>query len=111
MTQKRYIEETNHILWEVKNQLDEFKPIIDDLGKDKRIILQEFMEMLAGVYCYADDLRQYSYKFIQYPSDKNKDRLENHIGNFHQFNDRMKLLDQMVKGNTPDDTENPERRN
>lgn len=91
MTTASYVKENNRILLEIREHIFE-------LTKDKRMILQEFMHMLADVYCWADDNRQYAYQFLQFPSDEGKKRLIDHIGTFYQFNDRMSLLDKMVAG-------------
>lgn len=92
MTTESYVRENNHLLWEMRQLLSEF-------SREQRTVFREMWEMLADVYCYADDLRQYSYKFIQFPIDKKiKEKLVNHIGEFNRFNERMKLLDMMIAG-------------
>lgn len=103
MTTASYVKENNHLLWEIRQHTAEF-------SRDNRIATKEIWEMLADVYCYADDLRQYTYKFIKYPEDtKNKDRLINHIGEFNKFNNRMTALDQMVAGDKGDYVQPTER--
>jgi len=95
-TTASYVRENNHLLWEIRQHTAEF-------SRDNRMVTKEMWEMLADVYCYADDLRQYAYKFIQYPLDiKMKDQLINHIGEFNKFNNKMKALDQMVAGDKGD---------
>jgi len=92
MNTASYVKENNHLLWEIREHTAQF-------SRDSRMTAKGLMEMLADVYCYADDLRQFSYKFIQYPLDiKIKDQLIDHIGEFNKFNNRMKILDQMIAG-------------
>ena len=91
-TTASYVRENNHLLWEIREHTAEF-------SRDNRMATKEMWEMLADVYCYGDDLRQYAYKFIQDPMDqKIKMQLIDHIGEFNKFNNKMKTLDQMIAG-------------
>ena len=91
-TTASFVRENNHLLWEIREHTANF-------SRDSRMITSELWSMLADVYCYGDDLRQYAYKFIQDPLDqKSKMKLIDHIGEFNKFNNKMKTLDQMIAG-------------
>ena len=91
MTTESYVRENNHLVWEMREHVLQF-------SKESRQIQKEFTHMLMDVFCWADDNRQYAYKYLQYPSEENKEKLVDHIGTFHQFHNRMSILDKMIAG-------------